>query len=115
MTREWPYRVVVPVTTLDALIDEYGESCFIKIDVEGYEAHVLAGLSRPVQALVFEFQHALPDVREGCLRRLRESGSYEIHVDNPDGKRATSSPRLHRALAGALNSQRHRELVTCGR
>jgi FkbM family methyltransferase len=84
--RDWPHRVVVPVTTLDALIDEYGEPGFIKIDVEGYEADVLAGLSRPVRALVFEFQQALPDVRRACLRRLRELGSYETYVDDAGGE-----------------------------
>lgn len=30
----WEQRLRVPVTTLDALIDEYGEPSFIKIDVE---------------------------------------------------------------------------------
>ena len=34
---------------------------FIKIDVEGFEPEVLAGLSRPVQALSFEFTTIMPD------------------------------------------------------
>ena len=43
-------------TTPDDLIAQYGTPAFIKIDVEGFEDHVLAGLSRPVRALSFEFQ-----------------------------------------------------------
>jgi FkbM family methyltransferase len=70
----WSETTVVPVTTLDALIEEYGNPSFCKIDVEGYEAEVLAGLSKPIRALSFEFT---PEAIEGtiaCLRRLAELG-----------------------------------------
>jgi FkbM family methyltransferase len=51
----WTRTITVPMTTLDALIARHGVPAFIKIDVEGFEAQVLAGLSRPVPALSFEF------------------------------------------------------------
>ena len=41
----WSRRIAVPVVTLDHLIDERGVSVFVKIDVEGAERRVLAGLS----------------------------------------------------------------------
>lgn len=51
----WDRSVEVEVTTLDALIAEHGEPAFCKIDVEGFEADVLAGLTRQVRALSFEY------------------------------------------------------------
>lgn len=50
----WDRKIEVEMTTLDELIDEYGTPQFIKIDVEGYEANVLHGLSRDVAMISFE-------------------------------------------------------------
>jgi FkbM family methyltransferase len=51
----WTRRITVPMTTLDALIARHGVPAFLKVDVEGFEAQVLAGLTYPVAALSFEF------------------------------------------------------------
>jgi FkbM family methyltransferase len=53
--QQWTKTVRVPVTTLDALVDRYGLPSFIKLDVEGFEVEAMAGLTRPVPALSFEF------------------------------------------------------------
>jgi FkbM family methyltransferase len=76
---EWERSVVVPVTTLDALIAEYGEPAFCKIDVEGYDLEVLRGLSRPVRALSFEYVPPGLDQVLACLNRLTELGNYEFN------------------------------------
>ena len=52
---KWEWKEDVKVTTLDRLIDFFGEPAFIKIDVEGFEDKVIAGLSRPVKLLSLEF------------------------------------------------------------
>ncbi|MEM7022054.1 MAG: FkbM family methyltransferase, partial [Pseudomonadota bacterium] len=57
----WDEPVEVPVTTLDALIDRYGMPRFCKIDVEGYEAEILRGLSQPIELLSFEYVPAAID------------------------------------------------------
>jgi hypothetical protein len=61
---------------IDGLIAEYGLPSFIKIDVEGYEESVLAGLTMPVPALSFEFTTIERKVALACLDRLSSLGRY---------------------------------------
>lgn len=70
----WDMQVVVPVSTLDALIMRYGSPSFIKIDVEGYEAEVLGGLSQRVDSISLETHRATLATSLACLERLRELG-----------------------------------------
>jgi FkbM family methyltransferase len=51
----WNREVTVPLVTLDTLIGRFGMPFYIKIDVEGYEEQVIAGLSQCPQLLSFEF------------------------------------------------------------
>ena len=54
-SNSWSTGKPVELTTLDDLIDKYGTPQFIKIDVEGYESEVIAGLSSSVKHISFEF------------------------------------------------------------
>jgi FkbM family methyltransferase len=73
---------LVHLTTLDALIEKYGNPGFIKIDVEGNELQVLKGLSRKVPWLSFEclLPDFMPELIESIehLNKLDNLATYNI-------------------------------------
>lgn len=107
----WDARVEVETTTLDALIDRYGMPAFVKIDVEGGEPDVLAGLSRPVPALSFEYLPRALDFARRCADRLNEIGPYEFNWSFGESsqlanERWMTSVELMAALATPLAQRR---------
>lgn len=76
----WDEERRTRVTTLDSLIHRFGTPKFCKIDVEGYEAEVLRGLSVPLAALSIEYVPAAMDVVLAALDRLAELGAYRFNV-----------------------------------
>lgn len=71
--------VEVPVRTLDDLVAEFGLPRFCKIDVEGMEAEILAGLSQPIPLLAFEYLPAARALADACLVRLEALGPYRFN------------------------------------
>lgn len=76
----WQDSCEVEATTLDWLIWRYGVPSFVKIDVEGFEADALKGLSRPLPALSFEYLPETVEVALACIDRLEALGTYRYNV-----------------------------------
>jgi len=72
----WDTVLSVPLVTLDELIARYGKPRFCKIDVEGFEHEVLAGLSQPLSMLSFEYIPVAIDRAVACVARLSALGEY---------------------------------------
>ncbi len=85
----WDAEVEVACTTLDALIAQYGTPIFAKVDVEGFEDTVLAGLSQAVPALSFELTTIQRDVALRCLDRLAALGPYRFDIALGESQRLT--------------------------
>lgn len=77
----WDRKIEVSITTLDKLIKKYGLPVFCKVDVEGFEEQVFAGLSQPIPILSYEY--TIPERMENALKsldRLSELGSFECNL-----------------------------------
>ena len=76
----WDKKITVSVTTLDALIKQYGNPAFIKVDVEGFEEKVVEGLSQKVQAMSLEFTPECSDATVRCVLHLSRIGKCEFNI-----------------------------------
>jgi len=108
----WDQAIEVPCTTLDALVTRFGEPAFAKVDVEGFEDTVLAGLSQPLPALSFEFTTIQRDVAQACIERCVALGyrRYQAALGesqafaHPQWQSATEMTRWLSALPVEANS-----------
>lgn len=82
----WSRRAVVPMVTLDSLIQQFGMPHFIKIDVEGFEEKVLSGLSRQPHLLSFEFTAAFLSQTQKCLNKdvFQHGSTFKIAYNSGD-------------------------------
>lgn len=82
----WDRDIPVPVLTLDCLIEHFGMPDYVKIDVEGYENSVLAGLSVLPGLLSFESNSFYAeDARQTLNSRLLAGSGIGFNVTDESG------------------------------
>jgi FkbM family methyltransferase len=106
----WNRSIEVETTTLDRLIAQWGVPAFIKIDVEGAEPAVLAGLTHAVPTLSFEYvPSALTEVR-ACVDQLSALGPYLFNWSVGESFKLESEVWLNGdELIAALDTPRGRQ------
>jgi FkbM family methyltransferase len=75
----WAGDIQVAVVTLDHLAERFGVPAFIKIDAEGFDDHVIGGMSFRPRALTFEFNAEIPKVAQRCLQSPVLAEGYEFN------------------------------------
>jgi FkbM family methyltransferase len=90
---DWGPEVVaeqtVPITTVDRAISEFGLPDYLKVDVEGWEPEVFAGLDQQIPLISFEFHLPGDGVTRArhCLTRLREFGRAGVNIAHAESSR----------------------------
>jgi hypothetical protein len=78
---------------------------FVKIDVEGSEPAVLAGLTRPVRSLSFEYLPRALDYARVCAARLSALGPYRFNWSAGESYQLAASQWMSEAdLCAALQT-----------
>ncbi len=75
----WDRTQRVRMVTLDSLIARYGRPAYVKIDVEGFELDVLAGVSQPLPLVSSEYLPGFPHLSHAVIDRLSELGRYRFN------------------------------------
>ena len=74
----WTLKTKVQTTTIDEMIESYGNPDLIKVDVEGYEYEVLSGLTAKQRKICWEWHEEQFDTLLKTIEHLRNVGYTEF-------------------------------------
>lgn len=77
---QWDHTESITLTTLDRALEQHGVPSFIKIDVEGHEHRVVAGLSHPIALISLEFASESLASTIRCIEHLEALAKYEYQL-----------------------------------
>jgi FkbM family methyltransferase len=99
---EWTHTIEVPVTTVDALVAKYGVPHFLKVDTEGHDDQVAAGMTCRPPFVSFELLAADRTIAVRVIERLGEDYRYNYTL----GERFELQPQwlTARELITAISS-----------
>lgn len=77
----------IHLSTLDIQIERHGIPDYCKIDVEGWESQVLAGLHQPIAIISFEYHRSPLEVERALevLNLISELGTYHCNLKEETG------------------------------
>ncbi len=76
---KWDKKIMVPIATLDQMIQKHGLPAYCKIDVENFELEVLRGLTQPIPLISFECNTDQLETSKKCLAYLQMLGYQEFN------------------------------------
>ena len=65
------------------MIEKYGEPNFVKVDVEGFEANVVNGLTKNLTNTIFLIE-VRDETKEKVFNYFQERGYYCSYIDNKE-------------------------------
>jgi len=83
----WTRKQEVAVTTLDALVHQFGVPRLCKVDVEGFEVPVLKGLSSSIPVVSFEFTKEFLKDALTCMEHLSSLGQTRFNCSMGESMR----------------------------
>ncbi len=108
----WEAKKIVPMTTLDQLIELYGIPTFVKVDVEGFEHEVIAGLSRPLNYISLEFIPEFIDSIFRCIGHLESLGEVFFNYSMGESMQlALDKYVTSEEIKDILNGYKHDSMV----
>ncbi|HYK88575.1 MAG TPA: FkbM family methyltransferase, partial [Acidobacteriota bacterium] len=97
--------IEVDVVTLDQLASRHGIPAFVKIDVEGFDDHVIRGMSFRPRCLSFEFNMEVQHVALDCLEMLKSDYefNYSCTMDGLASSHWMNAPQLRSRIFDGTN------------